>query len=73
MSEIVFATNTDDWEGMYINGELVTENHNIDGRDVIEILAKRGLISGSVVEVDMDWLDEIGRLPTSLSEVKLSE
>lgn len=26
----------DDWEGYYINGKLVTENHSIDPRDLLE-------------------------------------
>lgn len=73
MSEIFFVTNYDDWEGLYINGKRVMQNHNLSGGEVIEMLAKHGLIQGKVVEVDDEWLMEVARLPENLSEVKLSE
>lgn len=63
---IVFIC-ADDWEGMYINGELVAEGHSIEKDTVLTIL---GLEFNEDWTVDEDWLNERGRLPKKLSDVK---
>jgi hypothetical protein len=56
----------DDWEGLYINGELIEESHHIGVDDVLGYLG----IPCDVIYPDQDWLVERGCLPVELSEVK---
>jgi len=63
---IVFVTSNCDWEGLYINGKLVMENHMLDLRDVL----KRLDIKCDFIEADDEWLFEHGVLPKNLSDVK---
>lgn len=65
----VLVTNHDDWMGLYVNGVLFTEGHDIRPRD---LLAAAG-IELETVEPDGEWLYECGHLPQKLSEVKRRE
>lgn len=59
----------DDWEGIYIDGKLIEEGHNISPKNLLKKL-------GYVVETfepDYDWLDGEGYLPEDLKDVKLAE
>ena len=49
----------DDWEGLYIDGKLVLEDHSIDVRDILEAVG----FKIKTVWVDLDWLAETGSLP----------
>lgn len=64
--EIVFVhDNGGDWEGMYVDGVLVTENHSLDPDDVLSLLG---------IEYETHWIDmEDSRLPGKLSEIALPE
>lgn len=57
----------DDWEGMYIDGKLIIENHVLS---VPEVLEKSGLEYDEVF-ADQDWLAEHGSLPEKLKDVKI--
>lgn len=57
----------DDWEGLYVNGELKTQGHSMSVRDVVEALG----FSLQVFEPDMEWLDGEGALPKSFADVEL--
>jgi hypothetical protein len=59
----------DDWDGLYIDDVLVYENHSIPNMTLIEELG----ISYHVIYPDQEWLEENGRLPTHLHEVKEEE
>jgi hypothetical protein len=56
----------DDWKGLYIDGKLVTENHQLSIYDILDAIG----VKYKYVPVDEDWLYERGRLPDKLSEVK---
>jgi hypothetical protein len=58
--EIVFATNDDDWEGLYINGKLVSEGHKLSFGDFAEAFG----ISYAKVSVEID-----GSLPQNLNDL----
>ena len=58
----------EDWEGLYINGKLVYENHNIRADEIITILDQHGL-EATCIEVDDAWLMEKGRLPKDAANV----
>ena len=58
----------EDWEGLYIDGKLVYENHHIEAHDVIRILEERGM-EAAAIEVDDDWLIDRGTLPADAADV----
>ena len=62
----------DDWEGLYINGKLVYENHNVDAKVIMRELAKHGM-DAAEAEVDDDWLMEKGRLPEDATDVVVAK
>ena len=71
MSEIVFVY-ADDWEGVYLNGELIQQHHSIDAYDLIHRLIKVGVTLGSsscVTSVEAgEWLSDEGCLPDTYEE-----
>lgn len=73
-AHIVFVTNEDDWEGVYVNSVLLDQGHRICKEFMI------GELVGSVVKsvktqlVDNEWLEnEGGWLPDNLSDVVLGK
>jgi hypothetical protein len=56
----------DDWQGLYINGKLVEEGHNIPLDEIFKYLG----IEGRSITVNDEWLQEQGRLPENLDEVE---
>ena len=54
----------DDWEGLYINGKLVSQDHKI----TIKELAAHINLDIELKEVDYDWFE--GNFPEDLNEVK---
>ena len=65
--KVTFADG-DDWNGLYVDGELVAENHSLRPTDVLDAL---GIVYERVA-CDQDWLEEQGRLPPDLKDVKRS-
>lgn len=59
------VTNCNDWEGLYINGELVDQGHRINIKKWI------GKITDlEEMEVTSEWLgEEVGNLPDSLEDI----
>jgi hypothetical protein len=55
-----------DWEGLYIDGKLVTEGHTIHANDLFRLMG----INGQEIHADDAWLGERGGLPKNLDEVK---
>lgn len=66
MKKLVLVTNYDDWEGLYIDGELVLEGHEVRKEEMFEKLG----INYTEVEAAEGWLESIGRLPKKLSDVE---
>lgn len=66
---IVFVTNNDDWEGMFVDGKLEYQNHSLHYEKILRILG----IEFSFVEVNEEWLSERGRLPTDLADIKTND
>jgi hypothetical protein len=62
--EIVIA-NFDDWKGIYVDGELLYENHDIPYKEIFYAIE----MEFEDLEVDMMELD-IGRLPDTLKELR---
>jgi hypothetical protein len=70
--------NADDWEGLFINGELKEEGHTLNqGNERIKYFFKlaeqydfdlKGLQYASVNDDGEEYLDDWGSFPKSLSE-----
>jgi len=58
-----------DWEGYYVDGELVIQDHIVDANRLIEALG----IEIEELDCDMEWLAAEGHLPEKLEDVKLNE
>lgn len=69
--EVILATNGDDWEGLYVNGKLVTEDHKIRLQDLAVALK----LNFKRVEFNSDWLLHKmgGGLPEDVKDLKISE
>ena len=62
---LVFV-HADDWSGLYIGGKLVTEGHSIEPEEVCSALG----VAYKELWANDDWLNELGRLPKLLKDVK---
>lgn len=56
----------DDWKGMYLDGVLVCQDHDLDAYRVLEMLG----LQYESIQVDQIWLDERGQLPNKLKLVR---
>jgi hypothetical protein len=55
-----------DWEGLYIDGKLVMENHRLEIHDVLKAVG----FKYKHVVADDEWLARHGSLPEQLSKLK---
>lgn len=63
----------DDWQGLYIDKELVLANHTIDATDICKILQDRSdEIEYEELYCKTEWLEEIGNLPHDIDQVELA-
>lgn len=64
--KITYATNYDDWEGIYVDGVLKLQDHKIRIQDLFELFSD----FITVEEIDAyDYLAEMGSLPTTVKEL----
>lgn len=64
--QIVIVSNGDDWEGLYIDGKLVTENHRLSPRDVLNALG----LTLERKHVSTEYLGgEVVSLPQNIKEI----
>lgn len=63
---------TDDWQGVYINGEIHMENHSLSTADWLQLLITVLIDEGSPVVrrhyVDYDWIESGGHFPRLFEE-----
>ena len=67
----------DDWAGLYINGNLKCEGHRIRINEGIETIrdyvndfsVNLNLINFTSYEVDQDWLEDRGDLPSKFNGI----
>jgi hypothetical protein len=62
MSRLTLAQG-DDWSGIYIDGQLVTEGHSFRTLEVVEICIEHEVTVAEGKLVDMVWLNRQGSLP----------
>lgn len=68
MKKIVFVEG-DEWEGLYIDNKLATEDHSLSVFEVLDLIG----VNYKVVYPDDDWLYKVGKLPERLGKVKRNE
>ena len=66
MNKLTIVSNNDDWDGMYLDGLIIDQGHQLDWE---HILSKLGFSLESK-EADYDWLSERGNLPSELDDCK---
>jgi hypothetical protein len=67
---------SDDWEGLYINGDLIMQGHSIGLSHFIDwMLGQKSIeiMSYDIQEADSEWLESRGRLPANLIDVRYSK
>jgi hypothetical protein len=57
-----------DWEGLFVNGQLVFEGHSISWWQALDALK----IEYETLEADDEWMMDHGSFPNRLSKVKLA-
>ena len=61
----------DDWCGLYLDGGLIHQGHELSVRKMFYYATLHGPIeSFEALDVDTEWLEEIGQLPDNLSDVR---
>lgn len=64
--KITYATNYDDWKGIYVDGKLKLEGHSLRMDEVMALFSD--FITYKEVDAT-DYLYEVGSLPSDLSEL----
>lgn len=73
MSQFVIVDG-DDWSGIYVDGVLLTEGHSFQAGEVLQAAMNHGPVDSIETRyADAAWLEDRGRLPTKLSDVKVCE
>lgn len=68
---VMVLVRADDWEGLYVDGKLVTEGHSIDLMEGIVLAIEHKVRGIRTVWCDIPWIRDQGNLPQNLADVKL--
>lgn len=64
---------SDDWEGVYLNDQLLNQGHSVDVFYALYLAIKaNGALNihlVSTIRVDEDWIQSVGQLPYNLSDI----
>lgn len=67
MNQITLVTNNEDWEGLYIDGNLTALDHQMSIKEFADLAG----IDLDVIDADPDWFKEKEEiLPDKLEDVK---
>ena len=69
MADVITIVNGSDWIGIYIDGQLVYENHDIEPERLLDLVN----VTYESCQVDYDWLCKRGTLPKDALELKLTK
>lgn len=67
--KIDLVSGESEWQGLYVNGKLVEENHSLSCEAVLRQLADLKLIQFVETYVSQEYLDDQGNLPDLLSDI----
>ena len=62
--KLIFVSNFDDWEGLYVDEKLISQGHRLD---LIEILRLLGF-TVDIKEISCDRMYKPGALPDKLTD-----
>ena len=65
----IVIVSSDHWHAIYEDGVLLWEDHRINAKRALRCLG----IPHRTMEADLDWLDEAGRFPQDLADVRTQE
>ena len=73
MAEIyVTLAKGDDWQGLYVDGMLAAEDHNVSASEALKVVSVYSCkFSFKEVIVDYDWLANQGSMPDSEEDLVL--
>jgi hypothetical protein len=60
----------EDWEGIYIDGQLIIEGHTIELEKALKLAIEKPPTEITTKWVDLDWIYDHGYLPTDMYFVK---
>ena len=63
------VSGTEEWEGLYVDGELVMEDHSLRVHRLLDYLRNHGYLNIEWKYVEQEWLNDRGNLPTRLEDV----
>lgn len=71
----IIGCESGDWKGLYVNGILQYEGHNIYARDFIDLIRKFKVFKGvECFEISNEYMEELGScFPHSLRDVKVNK
>lgn len=69
VAPVITLVAADDWQGLYIDGELGIEGHQLTAAEVLAALGIELLVKW----VDEEWLERRGELPKKMKDVKFAE
>jgi hypothetical protein len=63
------ASGTEEWQGLYVDGKLVMQDHSLRVPHLLEYLAEQGYFALDSREVEQETLNDRGHLPETLTEL----
>lgn len=74
MSKQYVIVHGDDWQGIYVDGQCISEGHSHSTYEILEIVKENGHVGEFwSFDPDMDWLSDVGSLPEKLKDVQFVE
>lgn len=62
-----------DWEGLYVDGELLTENHSLSAWHILSELSQVFGFEFKSYEANGEWMYDVGHFPSQLDECIINE
>jgi hypothetical protein len=69
MGTVIDIVDMDSWKGIYFNDKLVSQGHDLDLWDVLNLLEDEVVECREYITPDMEWMDSVGHLPNRLGDV----
>lgn len=63
----------EDWEGIYLDDKLQVEGHSIQTAEAMKLTIENEVTELSVYEIDQEYMEELGSLPESFSQLDSSK
>lgn len=69
-NKVTIVNSTDgDWSGLFVNGKISFQSHSLPKHEMLDILSKNQPFEYEELEVDGDWLADIGQFSENLSDI----